>query len=107
MSKFEVLITEILTKSVIVDAEDKDEALLKVSDKWQDGEIELDVSNFCDVEFEVRPFEKINGKLTIDYDKPVPRYNRNSLAFPPTAWRLENFEEDIERMKREGYLRNV
>ena len=104
MPKFEVTITEFLTKSVEVDAENANNAFWKVCDEWRNGIHVLDSDNFCDVEFEVRPFEKINGELTIDYEKTVPRYDKKGLAFPPTAWRLETFDEDVKRMKREGLI---
>ena len=55
MPKFEVLITEYLTKSVIVEAEDANDAHYKVLDMWRSGEIILYPDNFCDVDFEVKP----------------------------------------------------
>ena len=60
MPKFEVTIEETLTKSVIVEAENKSEAFYKVRDAWRNEEYVLYADNFCDVEFKVRPFEEIS-----------------------------------------------
>ena len=54
MPKFEVTITEILTKTVTVEAEDEDEAFWKVCDDWRDGEHVLYPEDFLCAEFEVR-----------------------------------------------------
>ena len=55
MPKFEVLITEYLTKSVIVEAEDANKAHYKVLDMWRSEEIILYPDDFYDVDFEVKP----------------------------------------------------
>lgn len=46
MAQFEVKITETLTKEVIVDAEDMEEAHLKVSDGWIDDKYVLTFEDF-------------------------------------------------------------
>ena len=50
MPKFNVLITEILTKVVTVEAEDKQNALWKVEDMRENGECTLYSENLLDVE---------------------------------------------------------
>ena len=55
MPKFEVTITERLTKSVIVDAKNKNEAFRKVCDDWRNEKIILYPEDFFDVNFEVLP----------------------------------------------------
>jgi len=83
MPEFEVRIMEILTTTVDVNAEDEDEAFWKVRDDWREEKIVLDSEDFYDVEFEVRPYEEIKGEWTVDYDKPVPRYDAKQLELPP------------------------
>ncbi|MBQ3402097.1 MAG: DpnD/PcfM family protein [Synergistaceae bacterium] len=51
MPKFRVLITEILTKIVTVEAKDKQDALYKVEDMRKDGKCTLYSEDFLDVEF--------------------------------------------------------
>ena len=70
MPKFDVLITEFLTKSVEVDAENANNAFWKVCDEWRNGTHVLDADNFCDVEFEVRQLHEDNGNFFFDYGEP-------------------------------------
>lgn len=55
MAQFEVKITETLTREVVVDAEDMEEAYLKVSDGWVDEKYVLTLADFEDVSFNVAP----------------------------------------------------
>lgn len=71
MPKFEVTIIETLTKSVIIEANDKTEAFYKVLDGWKDGKHILCSDNFCDVEFEVCPLREDM--------KTITRYDSNGF----------------------------
>ncbi|MBQ7578002.1 MAG: DpnD/PcfM family protein [Synergistaceae bacterium] len=70
MPKFEVIITETLTKSVIVEAEDKDAAFWKVREDYYDCIHVLDAENFCGVEFETLPADD-NAILTEYSDNDI------------------------------------
>ena len=83
MPKFEARIIEISIKPVIIEAKNENEAFEKIRHNWESGDIELYADDFYDVEFEIRPLEKINGELNINYDKLVPRYYIKGLALPP------------------------
>ena len=52
MKEFEVTITETLQKSVVVEADSKDDAIQMVEDMWKDADIILDSENFVGVEYE-------------------------------------------------------
>ena len=52
MKEFEVTITETLQKSVVVEADSKDDAIQMVEDMWEDADIILDSENFVGVEYE-------------------------------------------------------
>lgn len=54
MPKFEVLITETLAKSVIVEAENEDAAFRQVRRGWENENYVLYPEDFVDVEFETR-----------------------------------------------------
>ena len=49
--KYVVYITETLTKTVVVEAEDKETAINKVDKEYSDGNIILDYENFTNVDF--------------------------------------------------------
>ena len=51
--KIRVEITEVLQKTVEVEAESKSEAINKVKEQYYNDEIELDASDFIDTEFEI------------------------------------------------------
>ncbi len=51
MKEFEVTITETLEKTVIVEADSKDDALQIAEDMWKDGDIILDADSFTGVEY--------------------------------------------------------
>ncbi|MBR1438293.1 MAG: DpnD/PcfM family protein [Synergistaceae bacterium] len=53
MPKFEVFITETLTKAVTVEAENEEEALQEVRYGWKNEFYVLDAENFVDVEFKI------------------------------------------------------
>ncbi|MBQ9404321.1 MAG: DpnD/PcfM family protein [Synergistaceae bacterium] len=65
MPKFEVIIVEILTKSVTVEADDKTEAFYRVLDDWKNEKYILYGDDFCDVEFEVCPLGEDSDNATI------------------------------------------
>lgn len=52
MKEFEVTITETLEKTVIVEANSKDDALQIAEDMWKDGDIILDAECFTGVEYQ-------------------------------------------------------
>lgn len=54
MKYFYTLVTETLTRPVVVKAETKEEAEQKVIDAYYHGEFVLDASDFVDVSFETR-----------------------------------------------------
>ena len=53
MQKFEVFITETLSRAVVVEAENEDKALYKVRCDWKNEIHVLDAEDFSDVEFEI------------------------------------------------------
>lgn len=53
MQKFEVLITETLSRAVVVEAENEDKALYKVRSDWKNEIHVLDSEDFLDVKFEI------------------------------------------------------
>lgn len=54
MPKFEVLITETLAKSVIIEAKNEADAFYKVRNGWRNEEYILYPEDFFDVEFETK-----------------------------------------------------
>lgn len=54
MKEFYAIVTEILSRPVVVKAETKEEAEQKVIDAYYHGEFVLDASDFVDVSFETR-----------------------------------------------------
>lgn len=54
MKEFYAIVTEILSRPVVVKAETKEEAEQKVIDAYYHGEFVLDASDFVDVNFETR-----------------------------------------------------
>ena len=54
MAKFKVLISETLTKTVEVEAEDSDFALEKARKLWECGEIVLGADDFEDVNISIK-----------------------------------------------------
>ncbi len=72
MKEFEVTITETLEKTVIVEADSKDDALQIAKDMWNDGDIILDADSFTGVEYHSdngKEIEKEN-KLEVLLVKP-------------------------------------
>lgn len=51
--KFRVAVAELLRKVVVVEARDEEEAYLRVSDAWRNGEYILDGRDFDGAEFHV------------------------------------------------------
>ena len=51
MPKFKVAIIRTETQSFIVEARNSTEAIEKISDAWDNGELELDVPDICDTDF--------------------------------------------------------
>ena len=51
--KIRVEITEVLQKTVEIEAKSKSEAISKIKEQYYNGEIELDTSDFIDTEFEI------------------------------------------------------
>lgn len=63
MKEFEVTITEMLQKTVSIEAETKEEAKQLVEDMWKEGDIILDADDFADVEYAAdngKEIEKLN-----------------------------------------------
>lgn len=54
MKEFYAIVTEILSRPVVVKAETKEEAEQKVIDAYYHGEFVLDAADFVDVSFETR-----------------------------------------------------
>lgn len=54
MKEFYAIVTEVLSRPVVVKAETKEEAEQKVIDAYYHGEFVLDASDFVDVSFETR-----------------------------------------------------
>lgn len=54
MKTFDVIITEELTRTISVEAQNIEEAEKKIRDKYAAGEIVLDSSDYIDTEFYVR-----------------------------------------------------
>lgn len=52
--KYNVLITETLTKSCLIDAESEEEALKLIEEAYYKDDIRLDANDFLDVEFEIK-----------------------------------------------------
>lgn len=51
--KIKVEITEVLQKTIEVEAESKSEAINKAKEQYYNGEVELDASDFINTEFEI------------------------------------------------------
>ncbi len=62
---YKVTITEVLKKTVDVEAEDECEALQTVSDKWRNGDYILDADDFDGVDYDVEYVERLRD----DYDR--------------------------------------
>ena len=62
---YKVTITEVLKKTVDVEAEDEREAEQIVSDRWHDSDYILDADNFVGVDFEAESAERARD----DYDR--------------------------------------
>ena len=60
MNVYKVKITETLTMTVEVEAEDKPSAEQQVHDNWRNSDYILDADNFTDVTFEVIDAETKN-----------------------------------------------
>ena len=60
MPNFEVIITETLTKTITVEAENANKAFWEVCSGWNNAVYILDSGDFTDVEFEI----KVNGIVT-------------------------------------------
>lgn len=54
MKEFYTLVTETLTRPVVVKAENQEEAEQKVIDAYYNGKFVLDAADFVDVNFETR-----------------------------------------------------
>ena len=54
MSKYEVTIKEVLKRTITVDAENRDDAVEKVSAGWHNSEYILEADSFDHVEFTAR-----------------------------------------------------
>lgn len=61
MKTFYVSVTETLNRIVEVRAEDKREAIQKVSDAYYDGQVVLDSEDYVDVDFNDETEETINN----------------------------------------------
>lgn len=68
--KYAVRIEEILAKTVIVEANSLDDAILFVEDKYYDGEIMLDLDNFSDTNIGV-PEWFPDGSVPSDIDTTI------------------------------------
>ena len=59
--RFTVAITEMLVRTVEVEANDQHEAEQIVSDGWHDGKYTLDAEDFIGVDFEAVPVDAVDG----------------------------------------------
>ena len=66
MKEFEVTITETLEKTVVVEADSKDDALQMVEDMWKDADIVLDSDNFVGVEYQSNDGKEIEKSNTLE-----------------------------------------
>ena len=66
MKEFEVTITETLEKTVIVEANSKDDALQIAEDMWKDGDIILDAECFTGVEYQSDNGKEIEKKNKLE-----------------------------------------
>lgn len=61
MKTFYISVTETLNRIIEVHAEDKVEAIQKVSDAYYDGQVVLDSEDYVDVDFNDETEETINN----------------------------------------------
>ena len=66
MKEFEVTITETLEKTVVVEADSKDDALQIAEDMWRDGDIVLDADNFIGVDYSSDNGKEIEKSNTLE-----------------------------------------
>ena len=66
MNVYHVRITEMLERTVEIEAEDKLSAEQTVSDNWRNGEYILDADNFTGVTFEIARVEKDEHEIIWD-----------------------------------------
>ena len=71
--KFEVTITETLTKKIEVEAQTQEEAEHIVSEAWYKGEHILDADNFSDVNFETKEYEAPKIKVVLLEPEKIAR----------------------------------
>lgn len=58
MEKYRVTITETLATSVVVEANDYNEAVDSVIDRYNNEEIVLTAEDYCETKFSVKPLEE-------------------------------------------------
>ena len=58
MREFEVTITEMLKKKVVIEAQTAEEAEIEATERWYDRDYIIDGKNFAGVTFEVKELQK-------------------------------------------------
>jgi hypothetical protein len=56
--EFEVTVTEMLKKKVVIEAETAEKAEIEVTERWYDGDYIIDGKNFAGVTFEVKEVQR-------------------------------------------------
>lgn len=58
MREFEVTVTEMLKKKVVIEAETAQEAEIEATERWYNGDYIIDGKNFAGVTFDVKEVQK-------------------------------------------------
>ena len=58
MREFEVTVTEMLKKKVVIEAETAQEAEIEATERWYDGDYIIDGKNFAGVTFAVKEVQR-------------------------------------------------
>lgn len=66
MREFEVTITEMLKKKLVIEAETAEEAEREATERWYDGDYIIDGKNFAGVTFDVK---EVQRESEIGYDE--------------------------------------
>lgn len=58
MREFEVTVTEMLKKKVVIEAETAEKAEIEATERWYDGDYIIDGKNFAGVTFDVKEVQR-------------------------------------------------
>ena len=99
MKEFEVTITETLQKSIMVEAETREEAQAMVEEMWDKGDVVLDADHFVGAEF------SCNDGQEIEADKPIEVL----LVEPGQYARMTTIGSSLEDMQKVvgGYIQEA